>query len=1636
MKRFCVLLSILAILNMGVSIADAQRWIPDTNLRAAVRDALDLADGDRLTKAAIRDMTELSASRSQISDLTGLEFAKNVIKLELNGNSISDLSPLSGLENLTGLHIWSNDITDLSPLADMTQLEVLRFTKNSVSDLSALAGLVNLKRLSLKSNSVSDVSPLSGLESLEILHLAGNRITNTSVLAGLVSHLTEPLDIVVFPDRNLEVLVRESLRIFEGLANDEMLTPEFMALLTRVYAHTVTPVIRSLGGLEHATNLEELIFLNTQHARRDLTPLAGLAHLTRVELEGQSSALETLLTLPSLSTLRLRSAGLTDLTTLSELTGVRTLQLTFNGNLRDLTPLANMENLRRLTVVGSYRSSDPWDLTAADALSDISPLSALENLTYLSLDYNGISDLSALSALANLEELFLKHNNISDVSPLVGLTGLTKLRLLGNPVANAILLYPLTQQDTPVDIDIDVPEPAVIEVPDENLAASLRSALGLAEDADITEVDMLGVTSLYYFPSSLITDLTGLEYATNLTSLTFSGSPSASLTDISPLQGLTSLTSLNLDSNYQLSDLQPLAGLVNLKELNLWGNDIVDVSALTDLVNLEILMLASNNISDITALAGLVKLERLSLNGNDISDVSALSGLVDLLALSLRNNSIADVSPLANLVGLERLFISDNNIEDVSPLANLVGLERLFISENPVANAGVLYPLTQQDPPVAIDIDVSVIYIPDEKLAFALRHVLDLEADDNITIEEMQRLDSIFGAPADRPDDARVLVRRKPPRPVSHTYGVGLKQDRLHGINDLTGLEYATNLRFLHLYSVGDISDLSPIQNLSDLISLKLEGGEISDISLLSSNLESLSLPRNSIEDISPIEGLVDLEQLYLYDNNIEDISPLANLVNLEYLSLYDNNIEDISPLEGLVGLEWLYLANNPILDTSPIFPLLKANGGKIKPYAIDIEVIEPVIVEVPDTHLASELRRELGLASDADITAGDMARLISFYPDSEESITDLTGLEYALNITALILNSQTELNDLTQLSSLVTLTVLDLEDTSLTDLSFLENLVALTRLSLKGTGIVDVSPLASFVNLTNLGLQSNSIVDVSPLRSLVNLTILALQSNSIVDVSPLVDLVNLTYLGLFDNPILDTSPLYPLTQQDPPVDIDIEVVVPEVVSVPDANLASRLRRVLGLASDADITSGAMATLTRFGMEPGWFIGDLTGMEYAINLTSGSFSGGPNVSPTDLSPLQGITSLTSLTFIISGHSELTDITPLSGLVNLERLNLQQDGNIIDISALSGLINLEWLHLSDNSIIDISGLSNLSNLTTLYLASNAINDVNALSGLSNLTTLYLASNAINDVNALSGLSNLTYLSLLENAINDVSALSSLSNLEVLSLINNSISDVSPLSGLVNLTRLRLAGNPILDTSPLYPLTQQDPPVDIDIAVSQYAPWDVNEDGNVDTTDTTLVTAALGQGGADIVNSRTDVNGDDTVDADDLLLVTDNLDDAENASPATLSAIVNLVDPTVLESLDRNVLQAQLQILRAESDGSVKYQNAIALLEAFLAATRPEETVLLANYPNPFNPETWLPYHLANASNVRITIYDTRGVVVRRLDLGHQREGYYTSRSRAAYWDGRNHVGERVASGIYFYELAADDISLLRKMVILK
>ena len=201
------------------------------------------------------------------------------------------------------------------------------------------------------------------------------------------------------------------------------------------------------------------------------------------------------------------------------------------------------------------------------------------------------------------------------------------------------------------------------------------------------------------------------------------------------------------------------------------------------------------------------------------------------------------------------------------------------------------------------------------------------------------------------------------------------------------------------------------------------------------------------------------------------------------------------------------------------------------------------------------------------------------------------------------------------------------------------------------------------------------------------------------------------------------------------------------------------------------------------------------------------------------------------------------------------------------------------------------------------------------------------------------------------------------------------------------------------------------------------FDVNGDGTVDNTDAALVADAVGTN-----DPKSDVNGDGTVNFLDLLLVFDNRDDGAAAAPT----IVGMQ----MTAAQVDILQEQIDLLIATGDRSPAAIKTLIYLQQLIATARPEQTQLLANYPNPFNPETWIPYELATDTNVKITIYNTQGVVIRTLELGQQSAGYYTGRDRAAYWDGRNALGEQVASGIYFYQFETDDMSTMRKMVILK
>ena len=203
------------------------------------------------------------------------------------------------------------------------------------------------------------------------------------------------------------------------------------------------------------------------------------------------------------------------------------------------------------------------------------------------------------------------------------------------------------------------------------------------------------------------------------------------------------------------------------------------------------------------------------------------------------------------------------------------------------------------------------------------------------------------------------------------------------------------------------------------------------------------------------------------------------------------------------------------------------------------------------------------------------------------------------------------------------------------------------------------------------------------------------------------------------------------------------------------------------------------------------------------------------------------------------------------------------------------------------------------------------------------------------------------------------------------------------------------------------------------------YDINGDGAVDDKDVDMLLLAVL---SELTAAKYDVNGDGSVDAKDVREVNKNLDKGAAGAPALLGRKFSAVQ--------RDRLQAQIDLLIATNDRSPATMKTLIYLQQLLAMARPEKTQLLANYPNPFNPETWMPYELATDTEVRLTIYNAQGVVVRVLQLGQQSAGYYTDRERAAYWDGRNALGEQVASGIYFYQLETDEMSSLRKMVILK
>ena len=550
----------------------------------------------------------------------------------------------------------------------------------------------------------------------------------------------------------------------------------------------------------------------------------------------------------------------------------------------------------------------------------------------------------------------------------------------------------------------------------------------------------------------------------------------------------------------------------------------------------------------------------------------------------------------------------------------------------------------------------------------------------------------------------------------------------------------------------------------------------------------------------------------------------------------------------------------------------------------------------------------------------------------------------------------------------------------NLTGLEFATNLI---ELEFSKNQISDVTPLKNLTKLTHLSLGINQISDVTPLKNLTKLTHLSLGINQISDVTPLKNLTNLIELDLLSNRISDVTPLKNLTKL--------------------THFSLRDNQI------SDVTP----------------LKDMTKLIY-LSLRDNRIS--------DVSPLKNFVKLTYLNL---DHNYKIDVSPFKNLINLRYLSLDEN-QISDATPLKNLTKLIHLDISDNPIPDLTPLKDMKKMIDLDLDSNGILDISPLKHLTNLSILDLAHNKITDISALKPLTKLRKLELDDNTISDLTPIKDMTNLFLLELDNNRISDVTPLKNLAKLTVLDLSHNHISDFSPITDLI--DNLIEYDFSNQTEPPFsfaDVNRDNTVNLAD--LVAIASNFADPDLealarMNIYPDVNGDGLVNLIDLLIAASEIDAA--AAAPTLSK--NQIEKYNLTAKD---LAAWIRLAKQLNLTEPNLQQGIDVLEQLLAILNtqdrlPKNTALLPNYPNPFNPETWIPYQLAKPARVSISIYSVDGQLIRTLALGRLPAGIYHNKSRAAYWDGRNAFGESVASGVYFYTLTTNGFTATDKMLIRK
>ena len=708
--------------EVPVTELPAETWMPDANLRAAVRTALGLGPNDALTQQALQSLTSLRylgpdlSDNQKITDLTGLEHALNLEHLDLYMHLISDIRPLEKLTKLRSvwlagnkianirpftnlpleeLDLGGNPITDFAPLAELTSLTRLDFWGNGLgnSNLSIITGLTQLTQLDLRNNQISDITSLTKLVNLKKLQLKGNPISDTAPLLTLT-------------ERN------PSLEIDIEMSDEPPSEPD-------IEVETKVPdlIVASIRTGKTAVDPGAVFRVDAVIRNQGKAP-SGAA--TVRFYQSADATITTEDTQVNRSALRSVAVGTTR-NKWVRITAPKTVGVYYYGvcidNVADESDMENnCSTVVKLTVgtvpvkppvVETPATTDPEtgedplqeDLLAKQVFQKHGKILRRRDVKEVLpnvLTALKEPDIQALLNPATMNLVIADPDLLKKLVPTISDKFITLMKtdaeiktLLSDAQLQTLLQTPTAIDELAKLLGISVaPPPTVggtVVFRDANLANKVRQALNLPAGADIPTTKLATLkrldASVYRaggeteaeLDKRKINDLTGLEHAKQLKTLLL---VNHRVSNITPLAGLTSLETLNLLASYnRIINIAPLKRLTKLTSLNLGSDtEIADFTPLTGLTNLRWLSALGRGIddNDLTLFTRMKNLQHLGLADNQISDVASLAGLTNLRSLDLRSNQISDVTPLARLVNLEKLWIARNSITDEAQFQELL----------------------------------------------------------------------------------------------------------------------------------------------------------------------------------------------------------------------------------------------------------------------------------------------------------------------------------------------------------------------------------------------------------------------------------------------------------------------------------------------------------------------------------------------------------------------------------------------------------------------------------------------------------------------------------------------------------------------------------------------------------------------------------------------------------------------------------------------------------------------------------------------------------------------------------------------------------------------------------------------------